>query len=251
VSVSGNGSYHASVAFTPSAQGDYWWIASYSGDSSNNPTSSACGADMAETVVSLPPPPHNETRPAVSGTPKDGQTLTASRGGWASPDPLTYAYQWQRCTATGTNCANINAATHSSYKLTSADVGHKITIRASASDPWHQTTPATAPAVGPVGNPPAPRNTRQPAISGTAKRGQTLKTTTGSWSSPDPLAFAYQWQRCTATGSNCTKIAGATHASFTLTAADAGHKITVTVIASDREHQTGHATAKAVGPVKT
>lgn len=51
VSISGNGTYHPTASMTPTASGDYWWYASYSGDSSNRPSSSACGAAMAETAV--------------------------------------------------------------------------------------------------------------------------------------------------------------------------------------------------------
>jgi hypothetical protein len=49
-SVSGSGNYR-SAQFIPSAAGNYWWYASYGGDSNNNPTSSPCGASMAETVA--------------------------------------------------------------------------------------------------------------------------------------------------------------------------------------------------------
>jgi len=51
-SVSGNGTYHPSAGFTPSAVGDYWWYSSYGGDTSDNPVASHCGAGMAKTVVS-------------------------------------------------------------------------------------------------------------------------------------------------------------------------------------------------------
>jgi hypothetical protein len=50
-SVSGNGTYHPSAGFTPTSAGSYWWYASYSGDASDNPADSACGAGMAKTVV--------------------------------------------------------------------------------------------------------------------------------------------------------------------------------------------------------
>src|SRR5207247_4260371 len=39
-----------------------------------------------------------------------------------------FAYQWQSCDASGANCANIGAATSSSYLLTSADVGSTIVV---------------------------------------------------------------------------------------------------------------------------
>ncbi|HEX4108545.1 MAG TPA: hypothetical protein VHX88_10445 [Solirubrobacteraceae bacterium] len=61
-SVSGNGSYGPSVGFTPPSAGNYWWYASYGGDTKNNTAASACGASMAETVVTARPP--NTAAPA-------------------------------------------------------------------------------------------------------------------------------------------------------------------------------------------
>jgi hypothetical protein len=48
-----SGGSATSAAFTTSQAGTYNWIASYSGDSNNNPASSACGAEQ---VVVAPPP---------------------------------------------------------------------------------------------------------------------------------------------------------------------------------------------------
>jgi hypothetical protein len=49
VPVSGNGDY-PSVAFTPTATGTYRWIASYTGDTNDNPLSGACN-DPGQSVV--------------------------------------------------------------------------------------------------------------------------------------------------------------------------------------------------------
>ncbi len=46
-------------------------------------------------------PPVNTSAPSVSGTPRVGETLTASPGGWSGTAPISYAYSWQRCTAGG------------------------------------------------------------------------------------------------------------------------------------------------------
>lgn len=144
---SGDNSYSPSAGFTPPSPGEYWWYASYGGDP-NNTASSTCGASVTTTTVNPPPPPQNKSLPAISGTLTDGQTLKTTTGTWSSPQKLTYAYQWQRCTSTGTRCTNISGATHGSYKLASADTGHKITVRVTATDPEHHTGHATAKPVG-------------------------------------------------------------------------------------------------------
>ncbi|MFM9044533.1 MAG: hypothetical protein ACKOL0_01805, partial [Solirubrobacterales bacterium] len=47
--------------------------------------------------------PVNTAVPTVTGTAKVRETLTASPGSWsANPSPPSYAYQWERCTATVT-----------------------------------------------------------------------------------------------------------------------------------------------------
>ena len=48
--------------------------------------------------------PANAAPPTVSGTARQGQTLTASSGSWGGTPTITYAYQWQRCNAGGSGC---------------------------------------------------------------------------------------------------------------------------------------------------
>ncbi len=52
---SGDATYHPSAGFTPSGAGDYWWYASYGGDTNNNAAASPCGTGMSETVVTASP----------------------------------------------------------------------------------------------------------------------------------------------------------------------------------------------------
>ena len=65
---------------------------------------------------------------SISGTPRDGSTLTTTNGYWSGTLPLTYAYQWRRCDGAGLNCTNIGGATSASYVATAADVGSTITV---------------------------------------------------------------------------------------------------------------------------
>jgi hypothetical protein len=66
--VSDNGTYNPSAGFTPSSVGDYWWYASYGGDTSDNPAASTCGASMAKMVVAPLPPTAQISSPATGGT---------------------------------------------------------------------------------------------------------------------------------------------------------------------------------------
>jgi Flp pilus assembly protein TadG len=50
--VSGDGPYNPVTPFTPSEAGNYWWYASYSGDTNNSGVNSVCGSGMPETVAS-------------------------------------------------------------------------------------------------------------------------------------------------------------------------------------------------------
>ncbi|HUC14028.1 MAG TPA: TadE/TadG family type IV pilus assembly protein [Acidimicrobiales bacterium] len=51
IEVSGDGRYNPSTGYSPVVPGNYWWYASYGGDANNRSVDSACGSDMAETVV--------------------------------------------------------------------------------------------------------------------------------------------------------------------------------------------------------
>jgi hypothetical protein len=73
----------------------------------------------------------------------------------------------------------------------------------------------------------------KPTIAGAAQTGQTLTSTTGSWTN-SPTTFAYAWTRCDAAGANCAAIDGATSSSYTLATADVGATMRVSVTATNR-----------------
>lgn len=96
-----------------------------------------------------------------------------------------------------------------------------------AGQPLQRVVPRAAAASGPV-------NTASPVVSGKPQVGQTLTTSTGTWTSSTPIAYSYQWRRCNAVGSDCpTTIAGATGKTYVLTAADAGHSLRSVVVAKN------------------
>jgi hypothetical protein len=82
ITVSGNGSYTTPAGAKPAQAGTYWWTASYSGDPSNNPAASGCGA---ESVTISKASPALATSPSQGGTVGTAVTDTATVSGGASP----------------------------------------------------------------------------------------------------------------------------------------------------------------------
>ncbi len=79
--------------------------------------------------------PIRRSLPRVSGSPVVGATLRAGRGRWRKAKH--FSYQWKRCNAHGGRCKLIRRPRSkrgtrrqpaNSYKLTSADIGHKIRV---------------------------------------------------------------------------------------------------------------------------
>ena len=169
--------------------------------------------------------------PAVTGTAVVGETLTATAGTW-NPAGVTLAYQWLR------DGSIIGGATGSRYRLTTADVGRQISVaitgskagllaRTARSQP---TAPVTAGSI----------SAGQPAISGAAVEGTTLRVNIGQWS-PTDLTFSYKWYAGTAKVSTSRKLK--------LTQKHRGKVITVRVTGSARGFTSVSAVSPATPPV--
>jgi hypothetical protein len=91
--------------------------------------------------------------------------------------------------------------------------------------------PASPPPGGtPMPSSGAPVRADRPEISGTAREGETLRTSNGTWSN-SPTRYAYQWLRCDTRGDHCAPIRGATSTRLTLGREDVGDTIRVVVTA--------------------
>jgi hypothetical protein len=235
------GSYN--VAFSDCVNREY-----LDGSYGSNPVTVKAGAVTGNINALLAPaPPHNSVHPPISGIRQDGHTLSAKNGTWSSVDAIIYTYQWRRCSSTGTSCVNVSGASAQTYHLTSADVGHQVSVTVTATNA-EGSNAASATPVGPVAAPAPPTNTTLPRIGGTVQAGHTLTASVGGWTSPDALALTYQWKTCSATGTGCTNLPVTTK-TYKLTSTDVGHDITVVVTATDQEGQRASATAAPVGPV--
>jgi hypothetical protein len=307
----------------------------------------------------VPLPPTNTTKPVVTGSPRDGETLSLTPGDWASTSAVSYAYQWQRCGGAQRNvalgkpayasrvwqpgyepsqavdgspwtfwnsgayapqwievdleapyplsmirasitqlpdgvtthrfltagpnpldefqlrstfsgftkdqqvlaqpgpadevefiriettaspswvawreiealssCADIPGATATTYTLTPADIGSTIRAVVTATNSTGPTAGASAATATIV--PVAPVNLGLPTISGTAKDGEQLSATNGSWRGTAPISYTYQWQKCNKTMTNCANIPLATEADHVVELADAGSVLRVAVTA--------------------
>jgi hypothetical protein len=218
------------------------------GGGDNAPEGQATGVGAAWVFVPLTPPA-NTAPPTISGTAQQGQALTVINGSWTN-SPTSFTHQWQRCDASGNNCTPIPQATGQTYTLTATDVGSTIRVQETASNAAGASTPVSSPAVGPVIMLTAPTNTAPPSlsVSGSAVEGQMLTVVNGSWAN-SPTSFTHQWQRCDASGNNCTPIPQATGQTYTLTAADVGSTIRVQETASNEAGAGTPVSSAAVGPV--
>ena len=94
----------------------------------------------------------------------------------------------------------------------------------------------------------APSNRSLPSISGSARDGSILRAFHGTWSN-SPGNFDYQWVRCDTQGGSCTSISGANSDHYTVATEDVGHRLRVTVSASNGDGS-GNATSRPTETVR-
>jgi hypothetical protein len=175
--------------------------------------------------------PVNTVTPTISGTAKDGSTLTASKGTWTGLAPITYAYQWMLCNASGEGCASIPSATETKYVLGHEDVGGTLRVAVMGANSAGNSTATSAQTA--VIAALAPSNTALPTISGEAKSGQLLSVSTGTWKGTPPISYTYQWQKCNSSGGGCANITGATASSYRILNSQVGDTLRAIVTASN------------------
>lgn len=179
-------------------------------------------------VSGFPLSPANSAVPVITGTPRTGDTLSASTGSWTGT-PTSNAYQWQRSLTSGGSLIDIANATNPTYVVSEFDVGYFIKVSVSATNGNGTSSAASSVETTAVVDI-APANTAVPIITGTARTGATLTATTGSWTSA-PTSYTYQWKRANTAGGSYTDIASGVNSTYVLTDSDIGKYIKVAVIA--------------------
>lgn len=206
-----------------------------------NAGGSTSATTAATSVVTAAPVavPVNTSLPTISGTPTQGQVLTAANGSW-SESPTSYTYQWRHCDSSGSNCTDISGAGSGTYTLASGDVGNTIRVVVTAKNAAGTTNGSSSQTSVVAAQAPAPpSNTAAPVISGTAAQGQVLTTSSGSWNG-SPTGYTYQWQRCSA---SCANISGASASAYTVVSADVGDTIDGVVTATNAGGSTSKTSA--------
>jgi len=83
-----------------------------------------------------------------------------------------------------------------------------------------------------VQDPTVPVNSLAPSVTGIARTGETLSTSTGTWSG-SPTAYAYQWKRSLTSNGLYSDIPTATSSTYLVPESDVGYYIKAAVVASN------------------
>ena len=102
-------------------------------DAAGNPVASFSGESMTNATTAVNAAPTG--LPAITGTARIGETLTASESGIADADGLTNAsFAWQWVAHDGTTDTDLADATGTTYTLTAAEAGKTIKVRVTFTD---------------------------------------------------------------------------------------------------------------------
>jgi hypothetical protein len=213
--------------------------------------------------------PQMNSNATITGSAVVGSELTAHNGTWlydngtSCKSECVMTYQWQRCNAAGSSCADISGANSRFYTVQAADAGSKLRAmetmsiydcgahntqtgqiecnwtRRSAPSGMSAVVPGSAPPTGTTPTTPtapqpaapaAPAVTAAPTISGLPMVDQKLTATRGTWGGSQPLTLALQWQRCDGSGQNCQDL-GLSGDLYTVIRFDVGKTLRVRVTA--------------------
>ncbi|CAN5278814.1 hypothetical protein BH09ACT12_BH09ACT12_19930 [soil metagenome] len=159
----------------------------------------------------------NISAPRVLGTATFGHTLRSDPGQW-DPEDVDLAYRWLR------DGEPIGKAREATYGVRRADLGHRLSLRVTATHP-------DGPEAGRANAVSEPTtkvrrgmqvSRTRPKVRGVARYTHTVTATQGRWK-VDPDRVAYQWTR---DGKN---IQGATSRRYRYAPRDVGHRVRVAV----------------------
>jgi hypothetical protein len=98
--------------------------------------------------------------PAIAGTVGPGRQLTGDIGTFNGDLPISTAFVWQRCDATGSACQTIPGATKVVYVPTAADVGYTLRLTVTATNAYGKLVARSQPTEPVAAGPPHRRGRR-------------------------------------------------------------------------------------------
>ena len=106
------------------------------GAQTHNLVAPAIATTYTAAYAASPTAPVNTSLPTTGGGPaRVGRPLTATDGTWTGTLPITFTYQWLRCSSTSlTSCATIATGTSKTYLVTAADLGARLRVRVTATN---------------------------------------------------------------------------------------------------------------------
>jgi hypothetical protein len=199
----------------------------------SNSEGTAEASSAASEPVAAAAPKH-KGKPALSGEFVDGRTVTVSNGNWKGSPPFAFSYEWQRCGA-GSGCVVIGGATEQTYRVQTADIGHKLKALVTAKNAAGTGKAKTKSSAKVVAG--SPLNVVAPTISGTVLPTQILAAQPGTWVGTPTITFGYQWLSCVPLA-GCSEIAGATERTHEVGVAEIGDSFEVVVTATNAQGKT-------------
>ena len=170
----------------------------------------------------------------ITGTPVQGQTLTAAVTDADGLANVSVTYSWQQLI--GGTWSNISGATGSTWTLQAAQVGRQVRVRATYTDQaggteTNRTSVATSLIVA---SNPAGNDIGVVSLIGTATQNQTIAASvTDVDGLPSGTIVGYQWQQSSDGGVTWNNIAGATANTLGLQQAQVGKRVRATATYTD------------------
>lgn len=188
-------------------------------------------------------PPTNPEPPVLKGKAIVGYNLSATPGKWAGAPSPTLKFQWQRCSSSGSSCADIVGKTERSITLTDADIDKKLRLQVTATNKLGSEVAYSPLSAVVVSTKPVMK--KAPEVKGTPTVGKSVSVRLGTWSGKPSPALAINWMICTSTDTaSCNKIvrpnrAGETGTNYetesyyTVATGDAGKYVAVQITATN------------------
>lgn len=192
-------------------------------------------SSQAVQVSDSEPAASNTAVPTISGTPKVGETLTASTGEWDRSEGLTFTYEWLYYWDGWT--WPIWGADQAAFVPNEWQAGWPVQVRVTASRPGSTPVSVVSAATKPIAALPSLVATKAPSLTGEAMVGKTLTVAPATWNAEDP-ALEYTWY---ADWMQVHKGTGAEGASYTPDAGQRNRYLYVQVKATKPGYTDGYA----------